>query len=111
MNFIKADFLTILCILILFDNGEILAFTLGSLCTPDCIDVHFEKGLGDVNGAYAIINQEFARHIREKYPHIKYLNREEDMGIEGLRIAKQRYYPHHMVEKCWAHLKEDGYDY
>lgn len=97
--------------LILFDEGEILAFTLGSLCTPDCIDVHFEKGLSDVNGAYAIINYEFARYIREKYPHIRFLNREEDMGIEGLRIAKQRYYPHHMIEKCWAHLAEDGYDY
>lgn len=95
----------------LLDNGEILAFTIGSLCTPDCIDVHFEKGLGDVNGAYAVINQEFARYIREKYPYIKYLNREDDMGIEGLRIAKQRYYPHHLVEKSWAHLSEDGYEY
>ena len=33
------------------------------------------------------------------------------MGIEGLRIAKQRYYPHHMVEKCWACLLEDDYEY
>ena len=97
--------------LVLLDNDEILAFTLGSLCTPNCIDVHFEKGLDDVNGAYAMINCEFARHIRKKYPHIHFLNREEDMGIEGLRIAKQRYYPHHMVEKCWAHLLEDGYEY
>lgn len=97
--------------LVLFDNNEILAFTLGSICTPDTFDVHFEKGLGDVNGAYAIINQEFARYIREKYPHIHFLNREDDMGIEGLRVAKQRYYPHHMIEKCWAHLSEDGYEY
>ena len=97
--------------LILLDQGEILAFTMGSLCTPDCIDVHFEKGLGDVNGAYAIINYEFARYIREKYPHVRFLNREDDMGIEGLRIAKQRYFPHHMIEKCWAHLSEDGYEY
>ena len=97
--------------LILLDKDEVLAFTLGSFCTPDCIDVHFEKGLGDVNGTYAMINYEFARYIRTKYPHVRFLNREEDMGIEGLRIAKQRYYPHHMVEKCWAHLVEDGYEY
>lgn len=97
--------------LVLFDNGEVLAMTLGSIVTPDTFDVHFEKGRNDVNGAYAVINQEFARYIRDKYPHIRYLNREEDLGIEGLRIAKQRYYPHHMVEKCWAHLLEEGYEY
>ena len=97
--------------LILLDEGEILAMTLGSIVTPDTYDVHFEKGRNDVNGAYAVINQEFARYIRKKHPHIRFLNREEDMGIEGLRIAKQRYYPHHMVEKCWAHLLEEGYEY
>ena len=47
-------------------------------------------------------------YIREKYPNIKFLNREEDMGLEGLRKAKQSYYPHHMVEKCWARLMEDS---
>jgi hypothetical protein len=58
-----------------------------------------------------MINRESARYLREKYPEVKFLNREEDMGIEGLRKAKSSYYPHHMVEKWWAHLAEDGYDY
>ena len=97
--------------LVLFDGEEVLAMTLGSIVTPDTFDVHFEKGKAKVNGAYAIINQEFARYIREKHPQIRFLNREEDMGIEGLRLAKQRYYPHHMVEKCWAHLMEADYEY
>ncbi len=92
-------------------NGEALAFTIGSRLSSDTFDVHFEKARSDVNGAYTAINYEFARYIREKYPEVKYLDREEDMGLEGLRRAKESYKPHHMVEKCWAHLLEDGYDY
>ncbi len=92
-------------------NGEALAFTMGSRLSKDTFDVHFEKARSDVNGAYTVVNYEFARYIREKYPDVKYLDREEDMGLEGLRRAKESYKPHHMVEKCWAHLVEDGYDY
>ena len=33
------------------------------------------------------------------------------MGLEGLRKAKESYCPHHLQEKCWAHLVEDGDDY
>ena len=97
--------------LVLFSENEVLGFTLGSPLTPYTYDIHFEKAKGDVNGAYAIINYEFARYLRKKHPNIRYLNREEDMGIEGLRIAKERYFPHHMVEKCWAHLMEADYEY
>lgn len=97
--------------LVLYVNGEIAAMTAGSFMTKDTVDVHFEKARADVDGAYAAINCEFARYMREKYTDVKFLNREEDMGIEGLRKAKESYYPHHMVEKCWACLKEDGYEY
>ena len=97
--------------LLLINEEKIFALTLGSRMSPDTFDVHFEKASADINGAYAAINCEFARYIRNKYPEIQFLNREEDMGIEGLRIAKQRYYPHHMVEKCWACLLEDDYEY
>ncbi len=97
--------------LVLLDGDDVLAFTLGSRLSVDTFDVNFEKAKVGVNGAYAAINNEFAKYIREKYPEIKYLDREEDMGLEGLRKAKKSYYPHHMVEKCWACLLEDGYDY
>lgn len=97
--------------LALFDGERMLGFTMGSRLSHDTFDIHFEKAWGDVNGAYAIINYEFARYLRDKYPEIRFLDREDDMGIEGLRIAKERYFPHHMVEKCWAHLVEADYEY
>lgn len=97
--------------LVLLNGNEVLAVTLGSQISNNTFDVHFEKARSDVNGAYTTINYEFARYIRDKYPQIQFLNREEDMGLEGLRQAKQRYYPHHMVEKWWACLLEDNYEY
>ncbi len=79
--------------------GEVVAFTMGDLLSGDTFDVHFEKAYGELQGAYAMINREFARRVRERHPEVRYLNREDDMGIEGLRKAKESYYPDLMVEK------------
>jgi len=97
--------------LVLRDGADVLAFTLGSPLSPDTFDVHFEKAHPDAEGAYPVVNWEFARYLRQKYPNLRFLNREDDLGLEGLRKAKLSYYPHHLVEKCWACLLEDGYDY
>ncbi len=97
--------------MVLVDGGEILAVTMGSPLAEDTFDIHFEKARQDVDGAYTVINREFAQHLRNKYPQLRYLNREDDLGLEGLRKAKLSYCPHHLVEKCWACLLEDGYDY
>ena len=97
--------------LVLSDGEQVLAFTMASPLTADTMDVHFEKALPGAEESYPVINCEFARYLRQKLPHIRFLNREEDLGIEGLRKAKESYYPHHMTEKCWACLLEDGYDY
>ena len=93
--------------LVLMDGDRILAFTMGSFLSPDTMDIHFEKAAEDADGAYPTINREFARYLREKYPQLQYLDREDDMGLEGLRKAKLSYAPHHMVEKYWARLWED----
>lgn len=80
-------------------SDGVVAFTIGDPLSSDSFDVHFEKAHGEIQGAYAVINREFARWVREHYPNVRYLNREDDMGIEGLRKAKQSYYPDLMAEK------------
>ena len=97
--------------LVLRHNGQLLAMTMGSHLTGDSFDVQFEKALDRADGAYPAICWEFARYLRAKYPHLRWLNREDDMGLEGLRKAKLAYCPDHMIEKSWACLLEDGCDY
>ncbi len=80
-------------------GGKVIAFTMGRKQSMDTFDINFEKAFGHIQGAYPIVNREFARRIREHHPEIAYLNREDDMGIEGLRKAKESYYPDLMVEK------------
>lgn len=97
--------------LLLLSDDQPVAFTLGSVLSDSTFDIHFEKALDGIDGAYAMINREFARHLRQRHPNLLWLNREDDLGSEGLRKAKLSYYPHHLVEKRWACLLEDGYDY
>ena len=91
--------------LLLLHGNELLAFAIGSRMTSDTFDVHFEKARADVNGAYPAINQGFASYIRSRYPDVRFLDREEDMGIEGLRRAKESYRPHHFIKKWTAVYK------
>ncbi len=93
--------------LVLYDGDTVLAVTMASQMSGDTFDIHFEKAREDVEGAYPVINQEFAKYLREKYPEIKYLDREDDLGLEGLRKAKLSYNPHHMVEKYWVCYQGD----
>lgn len=77
-------------------DGKIVAFTIGEPVGKDTLVVHIEKAFADVQGAYAMINQQFVQHEGEGFV---YLNREEDMGEEGLRQAKMSYKPVFLVEK------------
>lgn len=96
--------------LVLYAGDRAVAMTMGSFLSEDTLDVHFEKADEAFPGAYAVINRAFARYIRENYPRIRYLNREDDTGSPGLRKAKLSYSPHHLVEKYWAHLVVEEYD-
>ena len=75
--------------------SKIGAMSLFEPLNTDTALVHFEKGLPDCEGIYKVINSETAAYLARKY---LYINRESDLGIAGLREAKMRYHPHHMVE-------------
>ncbi len=93
--------------LVLYAGGQAVAFTLGSRLSEDTFDIHFEKALDIFDGSYGAINKSFAMYLREKYPELRYLNREDDMGIPGLRKAKLSYCPVYLLEKHWARLWEE----
>lgn len=83
-------------------SGKVIAFTMGEVQNSDTYIVHIEKAFSDYNGAYQVINNEFARFVFAKYPHIQFVNREEDMGYDGLRKAKLSYHPAQMEVKYLA---------
>ena len=81
---------------VLFVNDKIAAFTYGCPINYETFDVCIEKADTNIEGAYTMINNEFAKHIPEQY---KYINREEDLDILGLRKAKLSYHPEMILEK------------
>ena len=77
-------------------DGRIIAFTFGEQLNSDTAVIHVEKADPEVRGAYPAINQGFVAH---EWSNMTYINREEDMGLEGLRKAKESYKPIKMIEK------------
>ncbi len=83
-------------------NEKTIAFTLGSRANQDMFIVHIEKADHTITGCYQMINNQFAINNFEK---VKYINREEDLGLEGLRKAKLSYNPIMLSDNYSAVIK------
>lgn len=82
-------------------DGEVIAFSLADRLNDNMLLIHIEKAFKEIQGAYTIINQQFAEHEGKDY---KYINREDDSGNPGLRKAKRSYRPVFMAEKMGAKM-------
>jgi len=83
-------------------NNRFEAFTIGERLNADTIAIRYEKGNGDIHGIYTVMNRDFLQQV---WQDAVFVNREEDMGLEGLRKAKLSYYPCHMVDKYTLFLQ------
>lgn len=80
-------------------DGKIKAFTIGERLNDEMQLIHIEKADSEINGLFPMINQQYVLH---ECGDVQYVNREEDMGVEGMRKAKRSYYPDFMVKKYFA---------
>lgn len=82
-------------------DGRMVAFTYGAAVTDDTFDVCVEKADRAVDGIFSVVCQQFCAHLPERYI---YVNREEDMGMEGLRKSKLSYHPEILLTYNDVHL-------
>lgn len=75
---------------------KVEAFTLGELLNPETVVIHIEKANPELPGLYPVIQQQF---LKQEWSDIIFVNREQDLGIEGLRKSKLSYHPEFMVDK------------
>lgn len=83
-------------------DNRIIAMTFGEMVNEDTVVIHIEKAYSEYRGLYPVINQD---NLNLYWKNAVYVNREEDMGLEGLRKAKQSYYPVYLLKKYRAVLK------
>ena len=90
-NFVELGLFGIL----IYIDSKPAAFAIGCPISDITFDVMFEKALSKYEGIYSVINNEFAQMLTS----YKYINREEDMGIEGLKKSKMSYNPTIIYER------------
>jgi len=77
-------------------NGKFEAFAVGEMLNSTTAVIHIEKANTDISGLYAVINQQFCE---KRWSSTAYINREQDLGVEGIRKAKLSYNPLKVIEK------------
>ena len=87
----------------IYIDGKLCAFTVGERLHPHMQLIHIEKGDTNYEGIFPMINQQYVLHECED---VELINREEDMGIEGMRKAKRSYNPLKMIEKHLLSTKD-----
>ena len=87
---------------VLRSGGKVLGFSVGEMTGRETFDVHFEKAEISINGAYPMVCRELARQVMAGHPGLRYINREEDMGMESLRRSKLSYKPEFLLKKYLA---------
>ncbi|AAS97026.1 DUF2156 domain-containing protein [Nitratidesulfovibrio vulgaris] len=85
----------------LYAEGRMVAYTVGEALDDETLVVHFEKGRGDYRGVYQAINQQFVQYEGARF---RLVNREQDLDDEGLRKAKQSYYPVDYLRKATVRI-------
>ena len=80
----------------IYVDGALEAFSIGEKLKPNMALIHIEKANPEIRGLYPYINQKF---LVDEFPDVEFVNREEDLGIEGLRKAKLSYHPVRFAEK------------
>lgn len=83
--------------------GKVEAFTNGDLVNDKMAHIIFEKANPNIRGLYQAINRDFLIH---EFADTEFVNREEDLGLPGLREAKMGYNPDHLTEKFDVVLKK-----
>ena len=82
----------------MYIDGKLEAFSIGDLILPNMALIHVEKANPDIRGLYIAMSVFF---LQSEFEKAELINREDDLGMEGLRQAKLSYKPYKMVEKYW----------
>ena len=82
-------------------DGKFEAFTVGEMLTGDTAVIHIEKAKSSIDGLYTLINQQFASR---EWSGTTYINREQDLGKEGMRKAKLSYHPVRLIDKYTVYV-------
>lgn len=84
-------------------EGKVIGYSFGEKI-GDTFFAHVEKGDINFNGVYQALASYMSQEVNNRYPDVRYLNREEDMGNESLRKSKESYHPTLFMHKSIEHI-------